>query len=86
MLTLLPNPNVFDENFLLNSSRDKNGGNSDFAGAGDLSHARQVSEPLHYRGGLANPKNFLTIYVRASGESRLIRTPCSTRADLISEI
>ena len=39
---------------------------SDFAGAGDrsrdLSHSGQVSEPLHYGDGLANPMNLLTIY------------------------
>ena len=51
--------------------------NFNFAGTGDrsrdLSHSRQVSESLHYRDGLANPKNLITIYTRTNGESRLIR-------------
>ena len=33
----------------------------------DLSHTRQVSEPLHFGGGLANPKNLLPIYMRVNG-------------------
>ena len=64
--------------------------NSEFAGAGDrsrdLSHARQVSEQLHYGDGLENPKNLLTIYTHANGESRLIQAPCITHVDLVSYI
>ena len=90
-LLILTPPGCF---FLSNSCGEKNGGklaeNSNFPDAGDRSrdllHSGQVSEPLHYGDGLANPKNLLTIFTRTNGESRLIRAPCITYAVLLSYI
>ena len=88
------NPYALDENFLLNSRGERNGENErkiptlpapGIEPGTSRSHARQVSEPLHYGGGLANHKNVL-IHRRASGESRLIRAPCITRAVSLSKI
>ena len=65
-ITWSDNPNAsrlfFSFKFLWRKNRGKLAEISDFAGVGDrsrdLSHSGQVSEPLHYGDGLANPKEF----------------------------
>ena len=62
--------------------------NSNFSGARDrsqdLSHARQVSEPLHQGDGLANPKNLILGYAREWREQIDPATMHHTRGDFMS--